>query len=133
MLDVIPQNGQRWLICGGRDFADAAMFNAAMGDLIRVKGCPSVIIHGGAPGADRFAEAWAERMAVSRHRFPAQWDKHGKAAGPIRNQAMIDKGRPHFVIAFPGGSGTADMVRRAREAGIDVAEIIPDAKEGERG
>src|SRR5690606_23679369 len=104
-------------------FADAEMFNSAMGDLIRLRGCPNVIIHGAASGADTLAELWAEKMALGRHRFPAQWDKYGKAAGPIRNQAMIDKGKPQFVIAFPGGRGTADMIRRAREAGIDVAEI----------
>lgn len=130
MFDVIPKNGQTWLICGGRDFTDQAAFDAAMGDLIRMKGCPQKIIHGAAPGADTLADQWAERMAISRHRFPAQWDKHGKAAGPIRNQAMLDKGRPHFVVAFPGGKGTADMVRRSKEAGIDVAEIRMNAEAG---
>lgn len=132
MFEAIPTNGQTWLICGGRDFANEAIFDGAMGDLIRMKGCPNKIIHGAAPGADTLADKWAERMAISRHRFPAQWDRHGKAAGPIRNQAMLDKGRPHFVVAFPGGRGTADMVRRAREAGVDVAEIKLATEAGER-
>lgn len=123
MLAVVLTNNQTWLICGGRDFNDAEMFGSVMSDLLALKGCPTKIIHGAASGADTLAEEWAERMAVSRHRFPAQWDRHGKAAGPIRNQAMIDKGRPHLVIAFPGGRGTTDMVKRARAAGIDVAEI----------
>jgi hypothetical protein len=47
----------------------------------------------------------------------------GKAAGPIRNQRMIDEGKPDLVIAFPGGRGTADMVSRAKKAGIPVQEI----------
>lgn len=123
MFDVIPKNDQTWLICGGRNFIDERIFNGAMGDLIRMKGCPRKIIHGAAPGADTLADQWADRMAISRHRFPAQWDKHGRAAGPIRNQTMLDKGRPHFVVAFPGGSGTADMVRRAREAGLRMVEV----------
>lgn len=123
MFDVVPQNGQTWLICGGRGFTDRATFDSAMGDLIRMKGCPQKIIHGAAPGADTLADRWAEHMAIGRHRFPAQWEMYGKAAGPIRNQAMLDKGRPHLVVAFPGGHGTSDMVRRAREAGLEVAEI----------
>lgn len=129
MFAVFPKNDQRWLICGGRNFSDEQMFQSVMNDLMAMRGCPSVIIHGGAPGADTLAEKWAERMALGRHRFPAQWDKHGKAAGPIRNQQMIDKGRPHFAVAFPGGRGTADMVRRLRDAGIDVAEVVPATAE----
>ena len=50
--------------------------------------------------------------------MPADWTKHGKAAGPIRNQKMLDE-CPDLVVAFPGGKGTADMVRRAMKAGID--------------
>jgi hypothetical protein len=56
---------------------------------------------------------------------PADWKAHGRAAGPIRNQRMIDEHRPELVVAAPGGRGTADMVRRARAAGIEVFEI-PD-------
>ena len=51
--------------------------------------------------------------------FPADWKVRGRAAGHIRNQQMLDEGRPHLVVAFPGGRGTADMVRRARAAGIE--------------
>jgi len=55
--------------------------------------------------------------------FLANWRTHGKAAGPIRNQQMLDEGRPHLVVAFPGGTGTADMVRRAKAAGVPVMEV----------
>lgn len=54
---------------------------------------------------------------------PADWKTHGKRAGSIRNQKMIDDYHPQLVVAFPGGAGTADMVRRARAAGIEVREI----------
>jgi hypothetical protein len=50
----------------------------------------------------------------------ADWNTHGRAAGPIRNQRMLDEVKPELVVAFPGGRGTADMVRRAREAGVNV-------------
>lgn len=123
MFTIAIKNGQTWLVCGGRDFADAAVFNGAMSDLLRLKGCPKHVVHGGARGADAMAEEWAHRMALYVTAVEADWRKHGNAAGPIRNQEMLDKHKPSLVVAFPGGRGTADMVRRAREAGIDVAEI----------
>ena len=122
MLAAIPINGQTWLICGGRDFMDWEMFSSAMSDLVRLRGMPRNIIHGSADGADRLASYWAEKHALDMQTFPADWKKHGRAAGPIRNQEMIER-KPDFVVAFPGGRGTADMVRRARDAGVDVAEI----------
>lgn len=102
---------------------------------------PFVLIHGGAKGADTVAGTWAS----ARDGFPtplvfaADWDdltkpdavvkrtKKGKLydalAGHRRNQKMIDEGRPDLVVAFPGGTGTADMVSRARVAGINIMEI----------
>jgi hypothetical protein len=47
----------------------------------------------------------------------------GRKAGPIRNQRMLDEHAPDLVVAFPGGRGTADMVRRARKSGVEVAKI----------
>ena len=125
MFEVMPLTGKKWLICGGRDFEDADMFNAAMSDLTRKFGCPSIIIHGGAAGADQLADIWAFKKSLMVRRFGAKWKKYGRAAGPIRNQQMIDEGKPDFVVAFPGGNGTADMIMKARAADIDVAEIKP--------
>ena len=68
------------------------------------------------------AHEWGKRMALDVIAMPADWDRHGRSAGPLRNQAMIAR-KPDFVVAFPGGRGTADMVRRARSMEIDVAEI----------
>ncbi len=125
-LRAIPINGQTWLICGGRNFMDWEMFDAAMSDLLRLRGgLPETVIHGGAGGADTLAGRWGEKFALSVLVFPADWKAHGRAAGPIRNQEMIER-KPDFVVAFPGGRGTADMVRRARKAGVDVAEIKPN-------
>jgi len=56
----------------------------------------------------------------------ANWAGLGRKAGPIRNQEMLDQGRPNMVVAFPGGRGTADMVRRARGAGVEVIEVGED-------
>ena len=123
MFDVILINDQTWIICGGRNFVDTEMFNSAMGDLIRLRGMPECIVNGGARGADLMAKEWAERHAIEARSVAADWGLHGKAAGPIRNQTMLDRYKPDFVVAFPGGKGTADMVHRSRKAGVDVAEI----------
>jgi hypothetical protein len=81
------------------------------------------LIFGGAKGVDSIAEDWAVVNWVKFRVFKADWDKHGRAAGPIRNQQMIDEGKPEMGIAFPGGKGTADMTARLRKAGIAVLEI----------
>lgn len=122
MADVLRINGERWLVCGGRDFADQAVFDGAMGDLMRHFGCPAEIVHGAARGADSMADALGARLAVTVRRFPADWQKHGRAAGIIRNREMLAT-KPDKVVAFPGGRGTANMVEQARGAGIAVVEI----------
>lgn len=113
----------RVLICGGRapskQVSDAVwnwvMDNIKAGD---------VVIHGAASGVDRQAMIAAQGLpGVQHYPFAAEWAKHGKAAGPIRNQRMLDEGKPDLVVAFPGGRGTADMVARARKAGVQIKEV----------
>ena len=123
MSEIFHLNGGTWLVCGGRNFTDQAMFDSVMIELCRAYGCPSILIEGGARGTDAMAADWAARMAINHRQMRADWVTHGRAAGPIRNQQMLDKGKPNLVIAFPGGKGTADMVERARHAGTVVATI----------
>ncbi|MEE9569496.1 MAG: SLOG family protein [Candidatus Binatia bacterium] len=125
MAEAIPINGQTWLICGGRDFTDTDMFDAAMSDLIRLRGMPASIVQGGAGGADALACMWAQKHSVNLMTEKARWRELGRSAGVIRNQMMLDKCKPKLIIAFPGGRGTADMVRRGRSASVDIAEIKP--------
>ncbi len=124
MLTVLRDNGETWLICGGRNFADEIMFEDAMGDLMRHFGHPSRIVHGAATGADSMAGALGKRLSVGVQPCPANWAKYGLGAGPIRNKEMLAL-RPAKVIAFPGGRGTKDMVDQARSVGITVVEIKP--------
>lgn len=112
----------RVLVCGGRDYDDLVGVSIVL-DTMHVRKPFTALIGGGARGADAGAATWAWHVGVPIEQFPADWETHGKAAGPIRNQRMIDEGRPDLVVAFPGGKGTADMVRRARAAGIEVREI----------
>ena len=112
----------RVLICGGRDYNDATLLAATLENLNAEREI-ELVVHGAARGADTLAQRWADMFGVCCLQFPANWKRDGKAAGPIRNQLMLTEGKPDMVVAFPGGRGTADMVRRAREAGIPVHEV----------
>jgi len=115
----------RVLVCGGRNFTDWQTVRNTLRNLIAERGLITAIIHGGASGADRMAHVFADFQRVPCETFKADWEAHGKAAGPIRNRRMIDEGKPDLVVAFPGGRGTADMIRRAKAAGIEVIEVRP--------
>lgn len=78
------------------------------------------IIQGGATGADRAAYDFAEINFCRREEYPADWKRYGKRAGYLRNQQMLDEGKPDLVVAFPGGIGTANMVDLATKAGVKV-------------
>jgi hypothetical protein len=116
-----PEAIQRVLVCGGRDFDDEL---AMLTELLKVADPRHVLVHGDAPGADRLAAKCWRQAGFADEPHPAQWDKFGKAAGAIRNQEMLESGID-LVLAFPGGRGTADMVRRARRAGVEVREVLP--------
>jgi hypothetical protein len=117
------------LVCGGRDFTDIEFlytwlnsFAAEQNDKRdRIK----ILIHGDARGADRLAHGWAVLSRVQPVRCPALWDDEpqgwGTRAGAVRNEAMLLLA-PDVVIAFPGGDGTAHMVRIATRAHIKVIE-----------
>jgi YspA, cpYpsA-related SLOG family len=116
----------RVLVCGGRDFNNPAWLNITLNELSRDAGW-TTIIEGGARGADRQAREWALDNGLDVQTFDADWHAHGRAAGPLRNQRMLDEGQPDLVVAFPGGRGTADMVRQARARGITVHEFQENA------
>ena len=109
----------RLLVCGGRDFTDQAFADAAL-DRAHKRRPITLIIHGAARGADACADTWAKARGIPVMRFPADWARYGKGAGPIRNAEMLFSGRPDGVCAFPGGRGTADMVRQATIEGLPV-------------
>ena len=108
------------IVCGSRDWDDIWFLWDVLG---QQEPKISFLIQGGAKGADEHARSWAKAHEVPQQEYEADWNKHGKAAGPIRNQKMLDEGKPDVVIAFPGGRGTADMVRRAKAAGVEVIEV----------
>lgn len=108
----------RVLVCGGRDYHDWDRLRAVLDDIpitVMVEGC--------ARGADSLAERYATLVTIDNEHYPADWDRHGKAAGPIRNKQMLDEGLPELVVAFPGGRGTANMIEQAERAGVPVRRV----------
>ena len=84
-----------------------------------------IIIHGDADGADTLANTVCKELGIEQVRIPAAWNKYKKAAGPIRNQLMLDLFPGiDLVMSFPGGIGTADMKDKASKKGIPI--ITPE-------
>lgn len=118
MTAKITAKPTRILVCGGRNY-----FNQAQVNTILDQHSPAVIIHGAARGADTLAGNYARANNLPEISCPADWAKYGLKAGFLRNAQMLNDHKPDLVIAFPGGRGTADMVRRARRAKVAVIEI----------
>ena len=103
----------KWIIAGGRDFDDYETLKRVASKAIR-RG--DTIISGGAKGADSLGERFAEANKLDLERYPAEWEKYGKAAGYRRNHRMslVAEG----LIAFWDGrsSGTKHMIEQAHKA-----------------
>jgi len=108
----------RVIITGGRTYDDYEKMYAAIADFGVTE-----IAHGCARGADTLANTVAHFQDIPCMRFPAEWALHNRAAGPIRNQRMLDMFKPDAVMAFKGGRGTSDMVSRAVAAGVRVIDV----------
>lgn len=115
------------LVTGGRGYPDhEAVFSrlATCRQEAARSGLKLIVIHGDCPtGADHWAALWCRLERIEERRYRAQWSLYGRSAGPRRNQEMLDKGQPDLVLAFPGGRGTADLVRRAGTTGVLVAHL----------
>lgn len=114
-------------VTGGRDYSDRDNVLQVVTALAVFYGEELRCMDGAAKGADTLFHEAAVSLGVRTKRFPADWNTHGKKAGPIRNQEMVDylvwcrtQGHSVQVVAFPGGTGTANMIERAERAGIDV-------------
>lgn len=74
-------------------------------------------------GADLFAFEWCLLHAVPCYVLAANWDLHGKPAGPIRNSALVDFIQPETCIVAPGGTGTADMRKKCEKMGAEIVMV----------
>lgn len=117
---------KRIVVCGGRDFNDDDFLREQLTALYHIYG-RFVLVHGDAKGADTLAKEWAQHVGLPVEAHPADWKKHGRKAGPLRNVEMLDSGID-YVVAFKGGRGTGHMVSIAHEAGV----IVWDLRKGGR-
>jgi len=109
----------RVLVCGGRDYNNEKKVFEILSKIN--KDTPiDCIITGGSTGADMSGTFWGRKFCNHVEVYYAEWDKYGRAAGPIRNQKMLEESKPDMVVAFPGGRGTADMIYRAGLAKVKI-------------
>ena len=107
------------LVCGDRNWNNAEamcrelMFLSTRGDI--------TIIHGDCRGADKMAGEFAVLMGFTVIVVPAEWEKYGRRAGPVRNKKMFDENRPDLVLAFhehiDESKGTKHMMEYAKKKG----------------
>jgi len=130
--------GVRVVVTGGRKYSDRARVFSAL-NAVAAKHGVLAIIEGGATGADALCKQWASWNGCECASYTADWDdletqplliktrrdgtEYNALAGLIRNQRMIDEGKPDVAVAFPGGRGTADMVRRLNAGGIPTWKV----------
>lgn len=110
----------RLLVCGSRHFNDYNKLKEVL-DAYSI----TSIVHGAARGADTLAGRYGKETNKPVSSYPAEWDKHGRSAGPIRNRRMLQEGLPEMVIAFrgPNSRGTQNMIDQAKKAGIETKVI----------
>lgn len=130
----------RLLVCGGRSFGRAAFLFRTL-DQLHAEHQFRDFMQGGASGADALAKGWARtHPEIVRWQCKTDWNdlshpdavikvrpdgsKYDARAGLRRNTRMLEW-LPDLVVAFPGGDGTADMMRQARAAGVEVMEVKP--------
>ena len=119
--DILKALPLRIIVCGGRDYDNWIHVWRVIKRVHEHR--PNLyVIHGSAAGADLLASRAAKKLGIPDIHVPAPWDFHGKGAGPIRNGWMLDL-CPDLVIAFPGGRGTANMMKQARDRRIEVWDL----------
>jgi hypothetical protein len=110
------------LICGDRWWKDKELIKKYI-EYFK----PTVLIEGEARGADTLARMVAEELGIPIEKYPADWNTHGKKAGPIRNRQMLKEGKPDMVIGFhddlENSKGTKDMLKISTKAGISVMHV----------
>lgn len=103
------------IIAGGRDFRDYTKLESNVDSIIKELDLYDHEVHiitGGAKGADKLGEQYAIKNSFTLEKYPANWNKYGKSAGPIRNAEMAKVA--DVLIAFWDGKskGTKDMIDR---------------------
>jgi len=107
----------RVVIAGGREFNNYELLREICDEHITPD---SEIVSGGARGTDTLGERYAKETGRDLKTFPADWNKHGKGAGHIRNKQMAEYS--DMLIAFWDGEskGTKNMIETSMKLGLKV-------------
>ena len=119
----------RAIIAGSRTLGHRkAEVLAAIKELVATLDGPvTQVVSGKAPGVDTIGEYWAKyshEVPIPIASFPADWDRYGSRAGPIRNWEMAANADVLILIWDGESTGSADMKRKALKAGLKVLERV---------
>ena len=114
------------IVAGSRDFTDYELLKRQVNYYRAHKGIITEIVSGGARGADMLGEQYAIEFNLPLKIFPADWDKHGRAAGPIRNRQMADYADALIAVWDGQSRGTKNMINTMRVLGKSVFIIRSD-------
>lgn len=110
------------LVCGASRYQDREALFSCLDDLHAATPV-SLIVNGGARGVDYLASLWANERGIELKVFKADRHSSGQDAFVVLNGRMLETIRPDLVVAFPGGTITADLIARAKIAGIPVKKV----------
>ena len=113
----------RIIIAGSRGFANVKLMTEKLNKLFSVNK-PTLIVSGGAKGADQLGENYARRMNIPVQQYLPQWKTFGISAGMKRNRLMAENA--DALVAFWDGSsrGTAQMIEYANRMGLKVRVVL---------
>lgn len=122
-----------WIACGGRRYTNVRVVRYVIRHHIADPGEPAIVFEGGAPGADTLVREACKSLGIDVVTVWPNWTRWPKQAGPIRNARMfalatayaeaMKDGELYGCLAFPGGSGTADMAYRCEWAGMQIIRV----------
>ena len=104
-------------VTGGRSFGNKSLVEKVLGRLL---GRNVILAHGDCKGADHLCRDFAVKAGWRVVPYPADWQKLGNRAGPIRNAHLLDDFKPDYLIAFPGNRGTMNMINLALDRKIRI-------------
>lgn len=123
----------RIIVAGSREIPEDMYYNLAIKLMIRLHYLhtdprfgkrPTTIISGRARGADQMGEKVASFMGIPIEEFPADWKRHGKAAGPIRNEEMANEADGLIVVWDGESRGTLNMIGHMEKRKLPIHKII---------
>ena len=121
LTDKFSKEPFKVLVTGSRTWSDKTVIYSELNNFLAKFPNNLILVHGGAAGADSIAHNWALANNVKTEVWEANWDLHGKKAGPIRNNLMIKSGAD-YSLAFlqNNSSGTLHAISTLKKSGVDT-------------